>query len=63
MHSVIQTEYQFDDTVDKSNRSQVVDWYYKVNVDGKNEVHYVKLCNGVVLYATENDPERKDTGL
>ena len=63
MHSVIQTEYQFDDTVDKSNRSQVVDWYYKVNVDGKNVVHYVKFCNGVVLYATENDPERKDTGL
>lgn len=63
MHSVVQTEYQFDDTVDKSNRSQVVDWYYKVNVDGKNVVHYVKFCNGVVLYATENDPERKDTGL
>ena len=48
-------KYVYDDTVDTTNKSAVVDWYYKKNVGGKNVLHYCKYCNGVVLYASEND--------
>ena len=34
-----------------------MDWYYKKPGPGGRElVHYCKFCNGVVLYASENDP-------
>lgn len=56
------TKYVYDDTVDTTNKSIVVDWYYKKNVGGKNILHYCKYCNGVVLYATENDPDLAERG-
>ena len=46
-------KYAYDDTVDTSDKSAVVDWYYKV--DGV--LHYVKYCNMTVLFATENEIE------
>lgn len=61
--SIQNARYIFDDQVDTSDKTEVVDWYYKVNVHGRNLVHYVKFCNNTVLYATENDPERADKGL
>lgn len=53
-------QYVYDDTVDTSKKSAVVDWYYKR--DGV--LHYCKYCNNVVLYATENetDPVTDDMG-
>ena len=56
------TKYIYDDTVDTNNKSIVVDWYYKKNVGGKNILHYCKYCNGVVLYASENDPNLAERG-
>ena len=56
------TKYIYDDTVDTTNKSAVVDWYYKKNVGGKNVLHFCKYCNGVVLYASENDPELAQRG-
>ena len=54
------TQYKYDDTVDTSKKSAVIDWYYKqtVEIDGINKdiLHYCKFCNGVVLFATENPP-------
>ena len=49
--------YLHDDTVDTSEKSMVVDWYYKVYRGGRTLLHYCKFCNGVVLYASENQPE------
>ena len=38
-------------------KSVVVDWYYKKPDEaGRTLLHYCKFCNGVVLYASENDP-------
>ncbi len=37
-------------------KTLVVDWYYKKNVDGRDVLHYCKFADGVVLYASENDP-------
>lgn len=59
-------QYIHDDTIDTSNKSAVIDWYYKKRyktVTGiKTVLHYCKFCNGVVLYATENDPEYQERG-
>lgn len=50
-------EYLYDDTVDTSNKSVVVDWYYKKqDASGRQVLHYCKFVAGVVLYASENDP-------
>ena len=54
--------YLYDDTVDTSKKSTVVDWYYKKRVGGRTVLHYCKFVNGVVLYASENDPALKERG-
>ena len=57
-------KYIYDDTVDTTNKSVVVDWYYKKhNQQGKQILHYCKFVNDEVLFATENDPRYKDRGL
>ena len=66
-----------DEQVDNSTKSEVWDMYYKValtekvaedNVTGqavnrtREVLHYVKFCNGVLLYASENDPDMAERG-
>ena len=46
-------KYVYDDTVDTSTKSAVIDWYYKRG----NVLHFVKYVNDIVLYATENETE------
>lgn len=56
-------KYNYDDTIDTSDKSVVVDWYYKVRTpSGQTAVHYVKYCGDTVLYASQNDPTYRDTG-
>lgn len=56
-------KYIYDDTVDTSEKAAVVDWYYKVQRNGKDVLHYCKFCNGEVLYASENDEEYAERGF
>ncbi len=56
-------QYIHDDTIDTSGKSMVVDWYYKVEDAGRTLVHYCKFCNGIVLYASENDPQLARRGF
>lgn len=56
------TKYVFDDTVDTTNKSCVVDWYYKKHQNGRTVLHYCKFVNDEVLFATENDPQFAETG-
>ena len=56
------TKYIYDDTVDTTNKSIVVDWYYKKSQGGKTVLHYVKYVNDEVLFATENDPNFAERG-
>lgn len=57
-------EYIYDDTVDTSEKSLVVDWYYKVKAaNGKTILHYVKFVGDVLLYASENDPYYRERGF
>lgn len=55
--SVDVSKYVYDDSVDTSGMSAVVDWYYKKRNDqGKTVLHYCKFVNDEVLFATENEP-------
>lgn len=56
------TKYVYDDKVDTNDKSIVVDWYYKKNVNGKTVLHFCKYVNDVVLFATENDPNYAERG-
>lgn len=55
-------QYVFDDKVDTSDKSAVVDWYYKKHVGGKTLLHYCKYVNDTLLFSSENDPERYENG-
>ena len=48
-------KYLYDDNIDTSDKSVVIDWYYHTYVNGKKTLQYVKYVNDVVLYATENE--------
>ena len=49
------SKYVYDDTVDTTEKSVVVDWYYKKKTGGKTVLHYCKFVGETVLYATENE--------
>lgn len=56
-------QYIYDDTIDTSNKSVVVDWYYKTrSASGQTILHYAKFVGETLLYASENDPEFRDRG-
>ena len=54
-NSITLAKYLYDDNVDTSDKSVVVDWYYHTYVNGKKTLQYVKYVNDIVLYATENE--------
>ena len=56
------SKFIYDDAVDTSEKSAVIDWYYKKNLGGKNVLHYCKFVNDEVLFATENEPESYPNG-
>ena len=56
------SKYVYDDAVDTSNKSAVIDWYYKKNLNGRTVLHYCKFVNDEVLFATENTPQFAERG-
>lgn len=60
---ILVAKYALDDEQDTTDKLPVVDWYYKRRVpDGRTLLHYCKYCQGVVLYASEDDPEYANRG-
>lgn len=64
-------KYIYDDQVDTTEKSAVIDWYYKKTIKTESTqgvpqtrtvLHYCKFCNGTVLYASENDENYRDRG-
>ena len=50
-------QYVYDDNVDVSQKSLVVDWYYKKSAGiGRTVLHYCKFVGNTVLFASENEP-------
>ena len=60
--SIDVAKYNYDDKVDTTNKSAVIDWYYKKNQNGRTVLHYCKFVGEEVLFATENDPEFAERG-
>lgn len=58
--NVTLAQYLYDDNVDTSDKSVVVDWYYHTYVNGKKTLQYVKYVGDIVLYATENETTRPE---
>ena len=56
-------QYLYDDAVDLSGKTPVIDWYYKKRVGGRTVLHYVKFCGETVLFSTEDDAELSEKGL
>ena len=66
------TEVNQTESIDNSEKTAVVDWYYKKKIayqdingimQTKSILHYCKFCEGQVLFATENEPEYAEVGL
>lgn len=57
--SIEVTKYIHDDSIDTSEKSLVVDCYYKAN----GVLHYCKYVNEIILFATENEREYRTAGL
>lgn len=56
-------KYIYDDTVDVSNKSVVVDWYYKIKApNGRTLLHYAKFVGTTLLFASENESQYRDRG-
>ena len=62
-NSLITQKYKSDDSIDTSEKSTVVDWYYKTYNGTKCILHYCKFCGDTVLYASENDPLYAERGF
>lgn len=56
---IMPAQYLYDDNVDTSDKSVVVDWYYK---RGK-KLHYCKFVGEQILFSTENDAGMTERGL
>ena len=56
------SRYLYDDTVDTTEKTVVVDWYYRTEQEGRKVLQYCKFVGETVLYASENDEELRDRG-
>ena len=54
--------YVFEDRVDTSEKTAVIDWYYKKRQGSKTVLHYCKFVGDTVLFATENEARYRDRG-
>lgn len=57
------SRYIYDDTVDTSGKTAVIDWYYKKREGLRTVLHFAKFANGVLLYASENDEKYEKRGF
>ena len=48
--------YNYDDSIDTTDKAVVIDWYYKTKVGSKIILNYVKFVDDIILYASEDDP-------
>lgn len=57
-------KYAYDGIRDMSDKTVVVDWYYKKpGDDGREILHFCKFAGREVIFATENDPAFSESGL
>ncbi|MBO4212439.1 MAG: hypothetical protein J5878_07280 [Oscillospiraceae bacterium] len=57
------SRYLYDESVDTSRKTPVIDWYYKKREGSRSVLHYVKFVGETLLYASENEAELVQRGL
>lgn len=65
-HVIDVAQYANDDQkeLDTTDKSVVVDWYYKKRTpEGRTILHFCKFCGNEILMSTENDPAKYPNGL
>lgn len=63
-NAVTPLHYEYDDDVDVSKKTVVVDWYYKkMTPDGRELLHFVKFAGKAILFSSEDDPNYADRGF
>lgn len=55
--SMDKPQYVHDESIDTSNKTEVVDWYYKVREGNRDILHYCKFVNDIILFSSENSNE------
>ena len=61
--SVTVASYPYDDAVDLSDKSLVVDWYYKKKIGSRTVVHLCKFTGDVCLFSSEDEPLTASRGF
>lgn len=61
-NSLEYSQYVYDDNIDTSDKSVVVDWYYKKREGSVCKLHFAKFVGETLLFATENE-EGYENGL
>lgn len=59
----VPAERKHDDYIDTTDKTVVVDVYYKMISEGKTVLHYCKYVGDTVLFSTENDSQLRERGL
>lgn len=59
----VSAKFLYDDTVSTEDKATVIECYYHKVSGGKKLLHYVKYVGETVLFATENEPEYRESGL
>lgn len=54
------TKYINDESVDNTNKSYVIEWYYKVMQGDTPVLHYCRFVQDIVLFASEDEEEYKN---
>ena len=65
-NAIEEKRYNFDDSIDTTEKSVVVDWYYKVALEGRTVLQFVKYVGDEILYSSEDDadhPEYRQNGF
>lgn len=56
-------QYVYDDTIDTTDKSVVVDWYYKKKYGGKWILHLTKFVGENKIWSSEDDELYAETGI
>ena len=59
----VSTRFLYDDHVNTTGKTTVIEVYYHKRKNGKKILHYCKYAGNTVLYATENEPYLCERGL
>ena len=55
-------QYRTEDAPGRAGKALVVDWYYHTVAGGRKILQYCKFVGDTVLYASEDDPNLRETG-